>query len=99
MIEYLKKYFHKPELINTSLMMSGKNEDVLNFLNAHILKASISRIIGLIRLFNNKSVKDDERKLIIIKLEAEAKDLELSVKEIKLFISTSMKFDMNHNIQ
>lgn len=83
MKELVKKYFCNQELINSPLFENIKEHEVLEFLNCHILRASICRIVGLIRLLNMDEVSEEEKVIIAGKLENEVDNFEESVKELR----------------
>lgn len=89
MIDELTKYFHKPELVNKSLVESDQEGDILRFIDSHILKANIARIVGLVSLLHKKD--DEYRDEIMSKLEVEVNELEVSVSEIKQVITLLIK--------
>ena len=81
MLDELLKNFHKPELLNFSLFKDSTDETIFNFLNFHILKATLARIVGLIHLL--KSENSEHYEEIMERLEFEVEDLRLSIGEIK----------------
>ncbi len=83
MKELIKKYFYNQDLFNSPLFENIKEEEVVEFLNCHILRANVSRIIGLIRLLNMEGVSEEEKVIITEKLENEADNFEKSVQELR----------------
>lgn len=83
MKELIKKYFYNQQLINSPLFENIQEEEVLEFLNCHILRASLCRIVGLIRLLNMEEVSEEEKVIIAGKLEQEVDNFEKSVQELR----------------
>lgn len=83
MKELIKKYFYNQELFNCPLFENIEEEEVVEFLNCHIFRANVSRIIGLIRLLNMEGVSEEEKVIITEKLENEADNIAKSVQELR----------------
>lgn len=74
------------ELNNKNVELENKNAQLANyaFLNAHKLRAPVATLLGLVMLFENKKVENNERDEIVKKIRDCAGDLDETVKEIRI---------------
>lgn len=82
------EYFKGQKVVNHSLQ-KGSADEHLQFIESHILRASIARVMGLIEIL--RLTTKDEQTEIITKLENEVKDIEFLLEELKTTLPRLIK--------
>lgn len=81
-------YFKGKKGVNNSFL-NGSADDNLRYIESHIIRANIARIMGLIEIL--RLTTKDEQTDIISKLDVEVKDLELLLEELKTTLPQLIK--------
>jgi hypothetical protein len=96
----VSSYFEQSDLLK-SYLQEHKNNEILQYLESHLVRAGIARILGLIEILQLCS--DEEADQIIEKLETEVKELEILMNEIKTelpgLLQCNCKLNQNGKIQ